>query len=131
MKVLLIDDDRDDQTLFGDAVRQLIPDANIAFANDGVEGLEILNSDSQLPHIVFVDINMPMIDGRETLATIRSTPSLKHLKVVMYSTSIGPDDRARFLRQGAACVVKPSNFDVLIGLLGDVLEVQNIVERNH
>lgn len=121
MRILLIDDDKDDQALFCDAIAQLSADLICDLANNGIEGLQYLQTTRTLPDVIFLDINMPMMDGRETLKIIRGTPRINHIPVVMYSTSIAPDELGHFTRLNAACVTKPNNFNNLASLLSEQL----------
>jgi CheY-like chemotaxis protein len=117
MKILLIDDDADDQTLFCEAVKLIEPQIQCDIAANGREGLMLLSSYTILPHLVFLDINMPIMDGRETLRIIKSTPRLQKLDVIVYSTSNHLEEVKQFTRFGVRFVTKPNSFDELVDLL--------------
>jgi CheY-like chemotaxis protein len=113
MRILLIDDDEDDQILFCEAVSAIAPDVRCGVANNGEEGLFLLNSYPILPQIVFLDINMPIMDGIQTLRAIRSSVMLKELEVIVYSTSNYQEEIERIKAFGAGFITKPSDFEKL------------------
>jgi DNA-binding response OmpR family regulator len=117
MRILLIDDDEDDQTLFCEAVKIISPGAQCEVANNGQEGLLKLNSYSQLPSLVFLDVNMPILDGKETFKIIKSTPRLAGLRVIIYSTSNHQDEMKLFQMMGAGYITKPNSFEELVAVL--------------
>jgi CheY-like chemotaxis protein len=121
MRVLLIDDDEDDQTLFCEAVKIISPSIQCDIACNGQEGLLKLNAYQQLPAMVFLDINMPILDGRETLKVIRSTPRFSALAVTIYSTSNHQDEVRKFLMMGARYITKPNSFEDLVKILAKPL----------
>jgi CheY-like chemotaxis protein len=86
--VFLIEDDTDDQEFFIMAVENAFPAIKCVCADTGVDALEKLRTDrSFVPDRIFVDINMPRMDGVECLAEIRKIRSLDATPVYMYSTS--------------------------------------------
>lgn len=117
MNILLIDDDKDDQTLFCEAVKIIAPHAQCELADNGNEGLQLLNRCHTLPTMVFLDINMPIMDGRQTIRSIRQTSRLASLPIVMYSTSSNRDEIAEFRAMGAQYLVKANRFDDLVNNL--------------
>ncbi|HYC87563.1 MAG TPA: response regulator [Chryseosolibacter sp.] len=122
MTILLIDDDKDDQILFCETVRIISPQIHCDIAGNGKEGLQVLNEASKLPELVFLDINMPIMDGRETLKVIKSTPKLQRLNVIVYSTSIGPADAQEYTKLGVKHITKPSTFNGLLRALTGPIE---------
>jgi CheY-like chemotaxis protein len=121
MVILYVDDDADDIQLFGEAVRQV--DATITFvpARSAEDALDFLNGEI-FPDLIFMDINMPVMNGLMCLAAIRSNPVLEHLPVVMLSTS-GTDreiDQSKSL--GADFIVKPNTFQELVGVITEGLK---------
>lgn len=117
MNILLIDDDKDDQTLFKEAVSIISPEIQCDVAGNGHEGLLKLNSYQVLPQLLFLDINMPIMDGRETLKILKSTPRLKSLQVFIYSTSNRQDEIELFLSMGVGFITKPNKFEELVHIL--------------
>jgi CheY-like chemotaxis protein len=84
MRIFIADDDPDDLELFQSAVKEVEPTAEIIAAYDGLCLLEnLVIKTPPLPDIVFLDINMPKMNGYECLKKIRQQPLLKDLPVVV------------------------------------------------
>jgi CheY-like chemotaxis protein len=91
--ILYVDDDEDDRIMFCEVVKGINPAVNLVVAKDGREAMNILNEKPMdVPDAIFLDINMPVMDGFQTLVEIRKVKRLQHIKVVMYSTGINPKD---------------------------------------
>ena len=88
LNILLADDDTDDCYFFKIALAECKISSQLKVVNDGEQLMKLLLSkSSQLPHIIFIDINMPRKNGLECLSEIKENIKLKHLLVIMYSTS--------------------------------------------
>jgi CheY-like chemotaxis protein len=121
MHILLVDDDSDDQILFCEALKMTDPSSTCEVAGDGEVALEKLATCFDLPDRVFLDINMPKMDGRACLRAIRADRRLMQLSVTVISTSISPQDKSLFATLGADHIVKPNEFGTLIALLRERL----------
>ena len=122
-KVLLVDDDADDIELFLEALLDL--DAGIActHAKNGVDALQMLKK-TNLPDMIFMDINMPKMNGWECLKALKDDPDLQHIPVVMYSTSANDAELARALSLGAKHLFrKPHSFSELKDTLREMIGV--------
>jgi CheY-like chemotaxis protein len=91
LHVLLIDDDADDREIFTWTVNNIYPSAVTDTAIDGQDALDI----------IFVDLNMPRMNGFDFLRQIRQMDKWKELPVIVYSTSSNPKDMARSWEAGA------------------------------
>ncbi|RFS15093.1 response regulator [Emticicia sp. C21] len=85
--VFLIDDDVDDQEIFAFILSDAFPQVDCVFANDGLDALEKLQDVSFNPGIIFIDINMPRMNGLEILKEIKKVKRFSKTPVYMYSTS--------------------------------------------
>jgi CheY-like chemotaxis protein len=85
--VFLIDDDIDDQEIFSFILSDVYPQANCVFADDGLYALEKLQDVSFSPSIIFIDINMPRMNGLEILKEIKKIERFSQTPIYMYSTS--------------------------------------------
>lgn len=123
--VLLADDDEDDRQFFLDAFEELKMKTAVKVVTDGGELMQYLNnSENRLPHVLFLDINMPRKNGLECLKEIRSNKELKELSIAMYSTSSSEKDIEETFIQGANVYInKPSDFGDLKRILSEVLSI--------
>ena len=84
----LIDDDPDDQDFFSLAMKKVSSDMDCAFADDCPCAMEKLKDSTFTPQLIFIDINMPKMNGVECLREIRQISRLRHVPAYMYSTSV-------------------------------------------
>jgi len=115
MKCFLIDDDADDQEIFTMALQAFDDSIHCYFADDGVKALEVLQGDiSFLPHFIFIDINMPRMNGIECLEEIRKISRLGGIPLCMVSTSADPSIVMKTKELGASdFIVKPPSIPEL------------------
>jgi CheY-like chemotaxis protein len=111
----LIDDDQDDQEIFTMALREAELPVTCVVANDCSEALTKLSTaNAFLPDYIFIDLNMPRMNGKECLREIRKQAHLKHIPVVMYSTTLTQRDIAETRQIGATTyIIKPSKISEL------------------
>ena len=120
MVLLCIDDDPDDLMLFKDAVRYIDDSHTCVVASNGREALMVLNT--MVPDYIFLDINMPIMDGKETLRFIRKDDRLIAVPICILSTSDSKAELDYCMRLGATeWVVKPNSFEGLIRSLRGVI----------
>jgi CheY-like chemotaxis protein len=123
MLILAVDDDADDLELFRDALRHIDPSIKLMTATNGEEALSFLSKDTMVsPDLIFLDINMPRIDGRECLKFIKSENFLKRIPVIMLSTTVSAEDKEAFKKQGASFITKESTFEAQVESLTRVLK---------
>ena len=115
MNILLADDDLDDCNFFKHALEELPISARLTTVHDGDHLMTyLLENSEQLPHVVFLDINMPRKNGMECLSEIKRNPVLKDIPVVMFSTSNSWDTINTLFKSGSHVYIhKPSDFDQL------------------
>ena len=113
--VLLADDDEDDRNFFKDAFGEIKINTEVKLVNDGVELMEYLNKpDIVLPHILFLDLNMPRKNGLECLREIKKIDRLKQIVIAIYSTSASDSDIEETFVKGANIYIKkPNDFEAL------------------
>jgi len=121
--ILLIDDDTEDQEIFIDAIQEVDPRINCICANDAEQALRQLNEEIIIrPDILFIDLNMPKINGKQLLKEIKKSAHLKGIPVVMYSTFFGPQDIEEITSLGAVhYMVKATRFIELCKALKYIL----------
>jgi CheY-like chemotaxis protein len=112
MNILVIDDDLEDVELFTEAFATVDSSHKIFSANDGKEGLTIARN--VMPDIIFLDINMPVMNGHDTLIAIRKHKSLKDITICMLSTTSNVEEIQWYYNAGAdGFIIKPNCFKEL------------------
>ncbi|HOZ50787.1 MAG TPA: response regulator [Chitinophagaceae bacterium] len=113
--ILLAEDDEADRLLFSETLDELEIKPILHTVNNGVELMAYLNKKNvQLPHIVFLDLNMPRKNGLECLKEIRNNDKLKSISIAIYSTSVNENDMDETFRYGANVYIsKPNNINML------------------
>lgn len=108
---LLVDDDLDDHEIFLLAIESIDQPIDFVSATNGFEALDKLTLKTGfVPDYIFLDLNMPRMNGRQCLREIKQQPHLEHVPVVIYSTSSAPADVEATLGMGAtAFIQKPSS----------------------
>jgi CheY-like chemotaxis protein len=120
----VIDDDIDDLEIFAMALEQVGDNINLRSACDCFEALkELKGNASFVPDFIFLDINMPKMNGLQCLPEIKKIPHLRDAKVIMYSTSSNEELKQTTRKLGADdFLVKPAKIGVLVNHLNRILE---------
>jgi len=114
---LLVDDDSDDSELFGEAIQENNPEIAVHVATNGREAFNVLNEIEQ-PDLIFLDINMPIMNGWECLAKLKISAEYKNIPVIMYSTSSHKKDIDLAAETGAITFLsKPHDYQELRRIL--------------
>jgi CheY-like chemotaxis protein len=123
-KVLLIDDDKDDQLFFLDAVQEIDEKVICDLADNGEKGIEQLTKNPPPPDIIFLDLNMPVMNGFECLTYLQKDAEFKKIPVVVFTTSSNPNDKERAQKLGAKLfVTKPPDFAAFKMILAAALQL--------
>jgi CheY-like chemotaxis protein len=110
--IYLSDDDCDDVYFIKHALTKLSSDCNVTVLEDGEKLLNQLQNCLQLPDLIFLDINMPVITGFEALKAIKANERFSNIPVVIFSTSKNEIHKKKSYELGAAYyLVKPRKFD--------------------
>ena len=83
----VIDDDADDRDIFEIALEESDSPFSLTAIDSSLKALEALSAGSTVPDFIFLDLNMPLLSGKECLREIRNIDTLEHVPVVIYSTS--------------------------------------------
>jgi len=127
--IFLIDDDEDDREIFQAALDTFDFPHSYVEAVDGEDGLNKLNDPSlPKPDLIFLDLNMPRVDGRQFLAAIKQLEAFKAIPVIIYSTSSLDADKEKAFSSGASgFMTKHTSFNDLCFALRELLEEKNIL----
>lgn len=129
--ILMADDDADDRLLVQEALSEAAVPHSLRFAEDGMALLDYLKGRGAYangnvgrhPELIFLDLNMPLKDGREVLREIRADPSLRRIPVVVFTTSKADTDIRQMYELGAnSFVTKPAAFADLVRLMKRLTE---------
>lgn len=115
----LIDDDEDDLELFITALHEVNKPITCLTAKNGVTALKMLEDENLSPDYIFLDLNMPVMNGKEFLSEIKTRHRLRNIPVIILSTSSDYRDKTETLALGAsAFITKPASLSRLIKVLG-------------
>lgn len=122
MDIMVVDDDEDDIALFCEAVTQIGRKLVCTIAHNGVEALKKLETYARLPKCIFLDVNMPLMDGRQTLQALKENPRYSGIHVIMYSTTQDAREIQVYTSLGADFVAKPNSFEEIVEIIKRYLE---------
>lgn len=116
--LLIVEDDGADLELARLALEVSEVRCELSVARDGQEALDFLRGAGDLPDLVLLDLNMPRVSGEQVIQAIKSNETLRHVPVVVFTTSNEAWDRTRARSAGAdGYVLKPQHFEELIAAL--------------
>lgn len=123
--VLIADDDPDDRLMASEALSRSYAASTVSYVEDGEALLDYLYSRGEfqgnphpLPDLVLLDLNMPRKNGAEALKEIKSDPALKHLPVVVLTTSKEEEDIYRTYDLGVnSFITKPITYEALLNTM--------------
>ncbi|MCO6147475.1 response regulator [Flavobacterium sp. NRK1] len=114
----LIDDDEDDREIFALALKKAKAEFVCTMAKNGKEALLHASKGDFVPGYIFVDLNMPMISGRECVAELKKIDRLADVPVIVYTTSSFDKDIEDLKKMGVNhYLVKPRSFSALATIL--------------
>jgi len=116
--ILLADDDSDDTEMFREALSEINSTSSSISAINGRELLKVLHELPTAPQLIFLDVNMPVMNGWECLTYLKESETYKNIPVIMISTSSHRGEIDKAIMLGALCYfVKPHDFNDLTRLL--------------
>ena len=124
--ILIVDDDADDRLMLSDALGESGINHELHEAENGEELLDYLHNDGKFsdsskypqPHLVFLDLNMPKKDGRTALKEVKENPALRHIPIIILTTSKAEEDVLRIYEAGGTSYIqKPSSYEGLVDII--------------
>jgi CheY-like chemotaxis protein len=122
--ILWADDDPDDLQMMREILLKTEKKFDIIEVNNGKEALDYLGrakDEGALPCLIILDINMPVLDGKETLSIIKRNDAYQSIPVVVFTTSESELDKIYCERMGTAMITKPPSFSSLESTVGKLL----------
>lgn len=123
--ILWADDDMDDLMLMRHVLQDIGDEYNITEVNNGREAIDYLEKSKQtnnLPCLIILDMNMPVLNGKETLSLIKKDAALKDIPLVFFTTSNSELDRMYCKRFGVEMVTKPPQYNNLKETVKNLLD---------
>ncbi len=120
--LFIAEDDADDQLLLLSAFEELQLNYMPQFVENGEQLwqklLTILENGNRLPGLIMIDLNMPLLGGRELLQKLKKNQNLAHIPVLIITTSSAPGEVKKAYADGAAAfITKPASFDGLLNMV--------------
>ncbi|MDR7211725.1 response regulator [Flavobacterium piscis] len=120
--ILLIDDDTDDAEIFIEAIESLERGIASRVATNALHAFEELQTAESLPDFIFVDFNMPALNGAEFIQKMKDERRLQHIPIILMSThSVEVMSQLTQQFETLQYMTKPSSFHELVALLDEVL----------
>ncbi|WAL60852.1 response regulator [Thermocoleostomius sinensis] len=111
--IFLVEDNRGDIRLIQEALKTTATLCEMVIARDGMEAMAYLRQDGEhqnavRPDLILLDLNLPKKDGREVLAEIKADPQLRHIPVVVLTTSRNEEDILKSYDLHVNCYISKS-----------------------
>ncbi|MBV9960992.1 MAG: response regulator [Parafilimonas sp.] len=118
--VLLVDDDEDEHEIFLSALHYTDNSYKFISANSCEKAIDLLKS--LKPDYIFIDVNMPRVNGMTCLEEIKKISTISHIPVYMYSTGMNAHDGEKAMKLGAVdYIIKPNSVSNLSTMLKKIL----------
>lgn len=123
-RLLIADDDEDDRLFFCEAIKEIEPPSECITAADGEEALKKLKANvNELPDYIFLDLNMPRLNGVGCFKELKQDDHLKNIPVIIFSTTSSQKEINEMLALGAKrFIIKPTSLKILVDELLEVFE---------
>jgi CheY-like chemotaxis protein len=126
MTILAVDDDDDDLEFFGAIIHAIDPTIRYIRATSCAEAYDILKH--TVPDVLFLDINMPKVNGLECFKYLKQTESLKRIPVVFYSTAVNPANIRYLLSHNVKFISKEAHFEQAKASIIEVLKALHVLQ---
>ena len=124
---LFVDDDPEELVILSDVFNDIHADITIRYAANGEEALVLVNRDFEsgiIPSLIILDLNMPRMNGSQTLESLKSSERFKHIPVIIYSTSLNAFEKDQCISKGAhSYLTKPTSYAETLDTINYFLKV--------
>lgn len=118
--IMIAEDDPDDRLMMADAFSERCAECRLCFARNGSHLMQLLDS-GKTPDLILLDLNMPLMDGREALLKIRANPAMQRIPTVVMTTSDNEEDaRSSYSAGASSYIVKPSRYSELLDIVSEL-----------
>jgi len=124
MLVFLVDDDYEDHEIFEMAFSKVVSSHTLVTAENGIEAIEKFKNDRAfVPDIIFLDVNMPRMNGKDCIRELRKIPAMLTTPMILYSTHDGQKEFGEAKEAGATdFMTKPSSIQAYSKALKDIVD---------
>jgi CheY-like chemotaxis protein len=123
---VLIDDDADDRELFATAMATVSREYEVVLISNVTEGIRMIRDQQIVPDVIFLDLNMPGINGYQFLVYLKGQIRYRSIPVIVYSTTSDPEEIKRTRKLGAAAFFeKPVRYSELCRSLSTLFSTNN------
>jgi len=110
LTLLIADDDDDDKEMFQEVVAEIDQCIRCIKAVNGFEAVQLLEKGEFVPDFIFLDLNMPRMNGKQCLQYLKKNEKLRSIPAIVYTTSKSPQDKEETKKLGAVhFITKPSS----------------------
>lgn len=123
-RILWAEDDRDDVFMIQEMAGEMGIENNIQFVENGLiayQRLVEMAGKKELPNLVILDCNMPVLTGYDTLLLIKKNPLLMHLPVIFFTTAIKGIEN-QFVAEHARVFIKPGRYEDYLRVFRDMID---------
>lgn len=122
----LIDDDDDDRDIFALALKKAYGENKCVMAKNGIDAVKIIDEDNFTPTHIFVDLNMPLMSGKDCLRVLKKS-RFSRVPVIVYTTSSNAKDIEETQKLGAThYLVKPTSISNLSRILNNLFDEEKL-----
>ena len=125
-KILLADDDPEDREIIRDAMEMIDAGNTIRFADNGEHVLQLLAVEydmGNIPCLIVLDLNMPVMNGKEVLLWLKERDEYKHIPVMIFTTSSREDDIKLCQKHNCIFFRKPTLYRDLLHVASTMLQL--------
>ena len=124
-KILFVEDDADDRELIAYSLQKEHEHIELVFAEDGLQAMDYLtrirNNDTGKPCLIVLDLNLPIIDGKQLFLKIKDELKLVDIPVLIFTSSLNPNDKEYFHANSTGFITKPNNFNLMSQVANQML----------
>ena len=129
MQIVNVDDDPDDREMFCEAISRIDSRIQCTEIKSGEDAIEFLSKSEISPDYIFMDINMPRMNGYECVKEIYHYSNLKNTIIIMHSSTFNPRDQVDFGVLGLKYLLKTSDLNVLAESIAKLIQAKLSEEK--